>query len=179
MFLAVATGACSAPARAPDPPRVLVDALLVEIANADLGLLGEASFAEIAASPKVAVLAHPSILAADHEPATISIRGASGDEERWTVKADVVARDELGLDVGVATGRGADPFHVALVTRDGQRTIVGTNLPARDRCSIVALLRPDIVRSDADLRRIYERKMRERARTIAGLSSRPEGIERR
>lgn len=165
------------------PPRVLVEVLLVEIANVDLGLLGEKSFPEIASSPNIRVLTNPHILADDHQLALISIplpaaedpnrpRGPD-QEQRWTVKADVLAHDELRLELGVATIEGdgavAEPMRVAFAMADRQRAIVKTVFPVREGHSIVAVVRPDILRNEGDLRRVYERKMRERAHASGRL----------
>ena len=147
IIAAVITTACRVNAEAPAPARVFVEVLLVETGDADVGALGEKSFADISSSPKVTVLTNPNILAVDHQDAQLAAH-----DLHWTLRTDVVAHDELRLQLALATAGGggtvADGMRASVAMTDGQRLVVKTRLPAPAGRSILAVIRPDIVRSD-------------------------------
>ncbi|HEU4539266.1 MAG TPA: hypothetical protein VFS00_34330 [Polyangiaceae bacterium] len=176
---ATAPGAPAGPSsRAAERPRVFVEVMLLEGRADELATSPPPSFDfdELAAryAGHVRTL---HLLVADGSASEIALPGASQASTpqathldgtsagglRVRAKADVVEPAQVRLDLGIdfegpPQGR---PLRETVAVGSGQVVVFGAGAGARGERRLV-LCRADIVRSDGDLRRIYEAKQRRR-----------------
>ncbi|MDC0677728.1 hypothetical protein [Sorangium atrum] len=173
-----------APARSPQPadspPRVFVDAMLIDMHPDDVARLAGKSFDEIAADAGVRVLSGTHVLATDDVTAEIAItRGerllplqralppqteSDRDEHdfRFEVRPRLVEPDAVHLRVVLELdGRPTHPQHVfssSAIVRNRHFVPFRTDFPAHGERLVVLLVRPEILRDQEDWRRFLERR---------------------
>lgn len=158
----------------PSPTRVFVEAMLVDIPNngVALAMLGTGTFAEIAATPDVTVMASPHVLANDREETRLQLgpdaSPDSGQPQAWSWKYNprVLDGDQIQLEFELSSSASSEPAHTTLTLAQNQTAVLGTKFPAPQGHATVVVIQASVVRDQADLRRIFERKMNERAAIV-------------
>jgi hypothetical protein len=145
----------SAAPDAPDgPPRVFVEMVVVD---ADIATLRAARSVEALTSDPSATVVSAHVLARDGEKAELA--GAH-------VTSHV---DPASLRIAVDVATDGPPTRTTATVADGQRLILGS--AERNGRRVVRLLVPTVVRSDADLRRLFECKREHARQARAGADS--------
>jgi hypothetical protein len=192
LLLFLTLGACSAPssvepaaptttdARARSEsadggaPRVFVEAMIVDVPDDRRASLARWSFAQIAARSDLTVVASPSLLTRDRAPAHMFIHSpraqadAVGEELFWLVDPELLEHDEVRLDLDLVSKALRTPMHTSLAVHASETVVVGTQLSNREGHTLVVLLRANVVRTEDDLRAIFERKMKEQQSAADG-----------
>ncbi|WP_437314843.1 hypothetical protein [Sorangium sp. So ce385] len=168
------------PQPADSPPRVFVDAMLIDMHPDSVTRLAGKSFEEIVADSDVRVLSGAHALATDDVTTDIELtRGEllppaqrapepevelvlAGHDLRFEVRPRLVAPDAVHLRVVLELdGRPTHPPHTFIssaVVRNRQFVPFRTDFPARGERLVVLLVRPEILRDQEDWRRFMERR---------------------
>ncbi|WP_437935578.1 hypothetical protein [Sorangium sp. So ce341] len=191
-MFSVLTTACGsrepAPARSPQPadspPRVFIDAMLIDMHPDSVPRLAGRSFEEIVADRDVRVLSGAHALATDDvttdieltrgerlapaqrapapEPAPEIELSLAEHDFRFEVRPRLVEPDAVHLRVVLELdGRPTHPPHTfsgSVIVRDSQFVPFRTDFPARGERIVVLLVRPQILRDQEDWRRFLERR---------------------
>ena len=172
VMLALTMGGCAHSATAPAPPRasehrnaaavrVFVETMLIEIPSSRLTTLGARSFAQVATDSTVRVLTSPHVLIEDHKQIRLELDD-SADAWHWQLSADVMADPSVRIGIELMRTTSGQKVHTTMVVAAGQTVVAPTTLAAGEGMTMVLLMRAEVVRSNEDLKRIFERKMRER-----------------
>jgi hypothetical protein len=141
----LACSAATTPASSEPPPRVFVEALVVEAPASRIGELGTLGFAKVRALPDVFVIASPNLIAPDRTRAEIAAFGV-----RLAVTPEVLTAD-VRLSIRV------NGSETSTTLRDAQTVVITTSLPASHGGATFLIVRPNIIRDERDLRRVFER----------------------
>jgi hypothetical protein len=147
-------------------PRIYVEAVLLRVPNEQVGTLGGRSLADLASRRDGSVLGAPHALLDDRRQAQFAFGEPSPSDGEalsyhWTCEPSVLndGRVRLGITIAAEEVRLA---HTTVVLADGQSVVAPTSAPGRPGEALVLVVRPEIVRSQEDLRAILDRKMRSR-----------------
>jgi len=177
-FLTYACSACSSapPADAPDghgSTRILVDAILFDVAsdqNASIGSADpKAALYDLAIESGARHVVSPHVLAADGGVARLpSLASPSNTQDaveaaltsyQLELTAHVVESGRVHLDVNLElAGKRA---RAVVVVDDKQRIVLTPDVMVENR-RFVVVVQPNIIRSDADLRAIYDELLAQR-----------------
>lgn len=142
--------------------RVLVSGLVVEAAGPESPEpdLPVPSLTALAARAGDRIVSSPNILATEGELAMIDVR-QPGRSFRIHATAHVLEGDVVDVDVFLDLGDGGGQLAHTFRVKSGE--VTGIEIPRGGRVQRLLLaIQPTIVHRSADLRRIYEERMRER-----------------
>lgn len=181
LALALASVACatpmesSAPSAAPEtaPPRVFVEALVLDVPSGGLAEIGidpsTASFDEIIARAGARHVSSPHAIVADGatmrppRSASRTAEEATFEDYELAIEPRVVEHDRVRLGVDFALdGKRASS---TVVVASGQLIVLGTEIMIDGR-RCVLLVRPNVIRSDADLDELAKRKANARHQAL-------------
>jgi hypothetical protein len=157
--------------RDPPAPQVFVELKIVDVVGDPRDpsvLLDRSSFDDVTLGKDVTLIVSPNLLAPDHTVAELRT-----DLVGVTVKPDIRADESVRLDLAISSNdAAARSWQTSIIVPRDQTILVGATRD-HDRARLVAV-RATVVRSQADLRQVFERRMREhaakqrRARTLDG-----------
>jgi hypothetical protein len=151
------------PAAPVDAPaqQVFVELGLLEVVGDPSALLDGRSFDDLTLGKDVTLIASPNLLARDHMVAELRT-----DDLGVTVKPDIRADQSVRLDLALSTRASNDlavrSWQTSIIVPRDQTILVGATRDHDDHARLVAV-RATIVRNQAELRAVFERRMRERA----------------
>ncbi|WP_437996806.1 hypothetical protein WMF26_38560 [Sorangium sp. So ce185] len=182
------------PQPADSPPRVFIDAMLIDMHPDSVPRLAGRSFEEIVADRDVRVLSGAHALATDDVTTDIELtRGErvppaqpapapelelslAEHDFRFEVRPRLVEPDAVHLRVVLELdGRPTHPPHTfsgSVIVRNSQFVPFRTDFPARGERLVVLLVRPEILRDQEDWRRFMERR---RSRPLDARPAVPSG----
>jgi len=137
------------PGMQPPPPAVLVQAMILEVPPSRLDDIAGLSFARLAALPDVTVLTNPSLIVQAGVPASVDI--GPSPSLHLDVTSELLANDSAWLDLRLT---GDTEASTSQLVRNAQSIVVRAHQAAGPRATTLLVLRSDVVRSQADVRRL-------------------------